>query len=193
MSVLNIFCKNEFHVGAHPIIYESESPSVMADSLRPHRLEPARLLCPWGFSRQEYWSGLLCPSPGDLPIPGIEPRSPTLQTDSLPSEPPGKPIKSGGGGLIPQSCPTLCDPMDCSLPGSSVHGDSPGQNTGVGSRFLLQGIFPTQGSDPGLPHCRQILYHLSHQGSPANIKHNEQILSAKSLANTTHLISVHCV
>ena len=42
-----------------------------------------------------------------------------------------------------QSCPTLCDPMDCSLPGSSVHGDSPGKNTGVGSHALLQGIFPT--------------------------------------------------
>ena len=46
--------------------------------------------------------------------------------------------------------------------------DSPGQNTGVGSRSLLQGIFPTQGSNPGLPHGRQILYHLSHQGSPLN-------------------------
>ena len=44
-----------------------------------------------GFSRQEYWSGLPCPSPGDLPDPGIEPGSPTLQTDSLPSEPPGNP------------------------------------------------------------------------------------------------------
>ena len=43
-----------------------------------------------GFSRQEYWSGLLFPSPGDLPNPGIEPRSPTLQADALPSEPPGK-------------------------------------------------------------------------------------------------------
>ena len=42
--------------------------------------------------------------------------------------------------------------------------DSPGQNTGVGS--LLQGIFPTQGSNPGVPHCRQILYQLSHRGSP---------------------------
>ena len=51
----------------------------------------SRLLCSWGFSRQEYWSGLLCPSPGDLPNPGIEPRSPALQADSLPSEPPGKP------------------------------------------------------------------------------------------------------
>ena len=44
--------------------------------------------------------------------------------------------------------------------------NSPGQNTGVGSLSLLQGIFPTQGSNPGLPHCRQILYQLSHQGSP---------------------------
>jgi len=56
--------------------------------------------------------------------------------------------------------------MDCSLPGSSVHGDSPSKNTGVGCHVLLQGIFPTQGSNPGLPHCRRILYHLSHQGSP---------------------------
>ena len=47
-----------------------------------------------GFSRQEYWSGLPFPSPGDLPDPGIEPRSPTLQADALTSEPPGKPIKS---------------------------------------------------------------------------------------------------
>ena len=65
-----------------------------------------------------------------------------------------------------QLCQTLCDPMDCSLPGSSVHGDSPSKNTGVGCHALLQGIFPTQGLDPGLPHCRWILYHLSHQGSP---------------------------
>ena len=44
------------------------------------------------FSRQEYWSGLPFPSPGDLPDPGIEPRSPALQADALPSEPPGKPM-----------------------------------------------------------------------------------------------------
>ena len=68
--------------------------------------------------------------------------------------------------LVAQSCPTLCDPMDCSPPGSSVHGDSPGKNTGEGCHVLLQGIFPTQGSNPGLPHCRQILYCLSHQESP---------------------------
>ena len=49
--------------------------------------------------------------------------------------------------LVAQSRPTLCDPMDCSLPGSSVHGDSPGKNTGVGCHAFLQGIFPTQGSN----------------------------------------------
>ena len=47
----------------------------------------------WGFSRQEYWSGLPCPPARDLPNPGIEPRSPTLQEDSLPAELPGKPLR----------------------------------------------------------------------------------------------------
>ena len=56
--------------------------------------------------------------------------------------------------LVAQSCPTLCDSMDCSPPGSSIHGDSPGKNTGVGCHVLLQGIFPTQGSNPSLLHCR---------------------------------------
>ena len=55
--------------------------------------------------------------------------------------------------------------MDCSLPGSSVRGIFPGTSTGVGCHFLLQRIFPTQGSNPCLPHCRQTLYRLSHQGS----------------------------
>ena len=68
--------------------------------------------------------------------------------------------------LVAQLYPILCDSMDYSLPGSSVHGDSPGNNTGVGYHALLQGIFPTQGLNPGLLHCRQILYNLSHQGSP---------------------------
>ena len=83
------------------------------------------------FSRPEEWSGYPSPSPGDLPNPGIEPRSLALQADSVPAEPPGKP-----------------------------------KNTGVGCHILLQRIFPTQGWNSGLLHCRQILYHLSHQGSP---------------------------
>ena len=83
-----------------------------------------------GFSRQEYWSGLPFPSPGDLPNPGIKPGSPALQANSVPAEPPEKPT-----------------------------------NTGVGSLFLLQWIFPTQESNQGLLHCSQILYQWSHQGS----------------------------
>ena len=60
--------------------------------------------------------------------------------------------------LAAQSCPTLYDTMDCSPPGSSVHGDSPGKNTRVGCHSLLQRIFPTQGLNIGPPHCRQIVY-----------------------------------
>ena len=80
------------------------------------------------FSRPEYWSGELFPSTGDLPNPGVKPRSLALQVDFLPAEPPGKP-----------------------------------KNTGVDSRSLLQGIFPTQGLNRHLLHCRQILYQLRYQ------------------------------
>ena len=83
------------------------------------------------FSRPEYWNGQPFPSPGHLPNPGIEPRSPALQADPLPTEPQVKP-----------------------------------RNTGVGSLSLLQQIFPTQESNQGLLHCRQIIYQLSYQGSP---------------------------
>ena len=69
-----------------------------------------------------------------------------------------------------QSCPILCDLMDYSPPDFSVHGDSPGKNIGVNCHALLQGIFSTQGSNPGLPHYRQILYQLSHQGSPRTLE-----------------------
>ena len=75
----------------------------------------------------------------------------------------------------------LCGPMDCSPPGSSVHGDSPGKNTGVGCHALLQGIFPNQGSNPGLPHCRLILYQLSQQAGPA---YNNHTLKYKQLRET---------
>ena len=68
--------------------------------------------------------------------------------------------------LVTQSCPTLCDPMDYISYQSSQ--DSPGKNTGVGCHAHHQEIFLTQGLNPGLLHCRQILYHLNHQGSPRN-------------------------
>ena len=64
-----------------------------------------------------------------------------------------------------QSCLTLWDPMDYSLPGSSVHGDSPGKNTGVGCLSLLQGIFPAQGSKPHLLHWQEDSLLLIPQGS----------------------------
>ena len=66
--------------------------------------------------------------------------------------------------LVTQSCLILCNPTDYSPPGSCVN--SPGENTGVGCHALLQGIFPIQGSNPGLPHCRQIHYQLSQQEAP---------------------------
>ena len=65
----------------------------------PMDYSPPGSFCHWGFSRQECWSGLPCPPPRDLPDPGIEPRSPTLQEDSLLSEPLGKPMNTGVGSL----------------------------------------------------------------------------------------------
>ena len=69
---------------------------------------------------------------------------------------------------VVQLCPTLWDPMDYSQPGSTVHWGFSGKNTGVGCYFLLQEIFPNQGSNPSFLHllpCGQILYPLSHWGS----------------------------
>ena len=68
------------------------SCSVVYDSLRPHGLQPFRLLCSCGFSKQEYWSGLPFPSLGDLPDPGIGPTSPELAGGFFTTAPPGKPI-----------------------------------------------------------------------------------------------------
>ena len=75
------------------------SHSVVSDSLRPHGLWPARLFCPWEFSRQEYWNELSCPPPGELPNAGINLSYSTLQADSLPSEPPGQPKNTGMASL----------------------------------------------------------------------------------------------
>ena len=169
------------------------------------------------FPRQEYWSGLPFPSPGDLPDPGIElvsPASPlafftteplwklryeTISLKILPTNSRAKvnqnlrvcrgPLR-GVRKLLPllfsrlwttaegsrqRSSAHLLDSENesCSVVSDSLppHGlyspwNSPGQNTEVGSRSLLQGIFLTQASNPGLLYCRQILYQLSHQGSP---------------------------
>ena len=73
-----------------------------------------------GFSRQEYWSGLPCPPPGDLPDPGIQPQYPALAGGLFTTEPPGKQSSS-----VAQSCPPLCDPMNHSTPGLPVHHQLP--------------------------------------------------------------------
>ena len=68
-----------------------------------------------------------------------------------------------GMSEVSQLCPTLCDPIDCSPTRLLCPWDFPSKNTGVGCHFLLQEIFPTQGLNPGLLHCRQTLYCLSHR------------------------------
>ena len=68
--------------------------------------------------------------------------------------------------FVAESCLTLCNPMNCSLQGSFGALDSPGKNTEMGGHSFLQEIFPTEGSNLHLLHCRQILYHLSHHGTP---------------------------
>ena len=72
--------------------------------------------------------------------------------------------------LAAQSCPTVCDPVDCRPPGSSVYGDSPGNNTRVGCHALPWGIFPPQASNPGLPIAGGFFNCLSHQGIPRILK-----------------------
>ena len=71
--------------------------------------------------------------------------------------------------------------------------NSPGQNIGVGSRSLLQGIFLTQGLNPGLPHCRQILYQLNHQGSPRILGWVAYISSPGDLPDTGLEAGVSCI
>ena len=78
--------------------------------------------------------------------------------------------------LVAQTCLAICDPTDYSPSGSSVHGNSPGKNTGVDCHAFLQGISPTQVSNPGFPYCRWILYQLSHQGITLNHQVHDNLL-----------------
>ena len=184
--------------------------------MRPHRWQSTRLRCPWD-------------SPGKNTGVGCHF---LLQCMKVKSE-----------SKVAQSCPTLSDPMECSLPGSSTHGifqarglewsaiafsnremrnlqlsgiqeneseshsvlsdswwphglyspwNSPGQNTGIGNHSLLQGIFPTQGSNPGLAHCRWILYQLSHKGSPTILEWAAYSFSSRS-SWLRNLTGISCI
>ena len=84
-------------------------------------------------------------------------------------------------GEVTQSCPTLCDPMDCSPPGSLVHGIFQAWILEWVAISFSRGIFPTQGSDRGLPHSRQTLYRLSYQGKTEYRKNKMQFYSSSIL------------
>ena len=115
-------------------------------------------------------------------IPWREDRLSTLVFSGFPGGSDGKESTCNVGdlGLIPGLGKYIV--LSCSVVSDSLwpHGlqlarllslwDSPGKNTGVGCHSYLQGIFPTQGSNPSLPHCRQLLYQFSHQGSPTILK-----------------------
>ena len=172
---------------------ESESHSVVSNSAAPWTIESME------FSRLEYWSGQPFPSPGALPNPGIEPWCPTLQVDSLPAEPPGKPKNAGVRSLSLQwmfptqesnqgllycwhifyqlsyqgsparLCLTLCNPIDCSLSGSSVHRISQVKILKWVAIPFCRGIFPTQGSNSRVLPWQTDSLPLGHLRSPYSL------------------------
>ena len=132
-----------------PILCKEERKSsrlVVSDSLQPQGQYPTRLLRPWDFPGKNTGVGCHFLLQGIFPTQGLKPGLPHCRQTLY--------------CLSHQGSPTL-QPHGLYSPWNSL-----GQNTGMGSCSLLQGIFPTQGSNPGLPHCRWILNQLSHQGSP---------------------------
>ena len=128
----------------------------------PHGLQPARLLCPWDFPSKNTGVGCHLLLKGIFPTQGSN--SGLLHYRQILyhlSYQCGQKVKVKESEVV-QSCPTVCDPMDTRL----LHPwDFSRQEYWRGLPFPSQGNFPTQGSNPGLPHCRQTLYRLSHQGN----------------------------
>ena len=129
---------------------------------------PTRLLCPWDFPGKNSGVGCHTFSRGSSQLKDLTCVSFTDTNGFFTCRATREAMSRR------MCCAVLClvvsnslRPMDCSPPGSSVYEDSPGKNTWVGCQALLQGIFSTQGLNPGLLHCRWILYCLSHQGSPS--------------------------
>ena len=136
--------------------------SVVYDSLRPCGLQPTTLLCPWDFPAENTGVGCHFLLQGISLIPGMKPASlvsPALAGRFFTTEPPGNPL--GPSESESESRSVMSDSLQ--LHELYSPWTSPSQNTGVGSLSLLQGIFPTQRSNPGLPHCRRLLYQLSHK------------------------------
>ena len=146
--------------------------SVMSNALWPYGLYIAcQAPLSMGFSRQEYQSGLPCSPPRDLPNPGMEPTSlmsPALAGRFFTTTATWEALKQSLAHYKVSMWSERCSVMSDSLWPHGLYRpwNSPGQNTGVGSLSLMQGIFPTQRLNPHHPHCRWILYQLSYQGSP---------------------------
>ena len=94
--------------------------------------------------------------------------------------------------MLTRFSPTLCNSMDCSLPGSSVHGDSPGKNTGVGCHALLQVIFLIQGSNPYPPALQAILYHWATGEAPRIPRECHYISSLIRWFQSAFKVENHC-
>ena len=156
----------------------------MSDSANPRTIahqDPLSI----GFPRQEQWSGLSFPSPGDLPDPEIKLMSPALQVHSLPLSHQVNPKAPMWKWKLLSLIPLFVTPWTVQ--------NSPDQNTGVGSHSLLQGIFPIQGLSPGLPHCRWILYCLRHQENPRKLQWVAYPFPSWSIFPTQDWTRVSCV
>ena len=132
-------------------------------AFKSNRPGPGWRLCQLQFVDLEQVTKLLCTSPYPWVKYWQHPTCRVTETvrNNIPKTLPSMCyIHSESESEVAQSCLTLCDPMDCSLPGSSVHG--------IFQAIVLEwiAISFSRGSNPGIPHCRQTLYHLSHQGSP---------------------------
>ena len=126
----------------------------MSYSLITYALYPTWLLGPWGFSRQEYWSGLLFPSSADLSDPEMEQEplmSPALASGFLTTSATWEALLLIQFSSVAQSCPTLCDPMNRSTPGLSVHHQHP-EFTQTHGHWVSDAIQPSHPlSSPSLP------------------------------------------
>ena len=118
----------------------------MLDSATPWTTAHQAPLSMW-FPRQEYWSGLPLPSPGDLPDPGIISASPALAGGFCAPEPPGQSSEV----LVAQSCPTLCDPVDCIACQAPLSTEFFRQENWSGLLFLSLGDLSTPGIEPRSP------------------------------------------
>ena len=138
--------------------------SVKSDSLQPYGLYSSRLFCPCDFRGKNTRTACHFLLQGIFPTQDSNPHLSfsALAGGFFTTMSPEKPLmiiwsESEGHSVVSHSLRPH---------GSYSPWKSPGQNTGVGSLSLLQRIFPTQGLNPGLPHCRQILYQISHRGNP---------------------------